>query len=279
MQGVRKSALFLRYLTSLITGKGFRAKYVSGTLLQSETPINLLFLGSNDHISEIFFEDIVKTEFLGSFHPLIWGQARSRFIRPGTDIIIVPHLPWNRLTNNTYVIPAYLESKLSLPTTKDEFMVSLKGNNRRIVKQGLKNGIEFEQANTEKDYREFYEQMFIPLVTNRHGVNAFVSSFSSIYSKAANATLIFAKLNRKRVGGVQLIWPNFFKSYSYFNKIGMINEIIHDPKRFSQVNMALYYQMCCLSIEKRCFCLNLGIVPPLLNNGLLWFKESYPALP
>ena len=277
MQRTRQAAIYLRYLLQLITGKGLQAEYFSGTLPGTNTPVNLLFMGSVNCITKAFFNGDAKPDVLGSFHPFFRKQMRARFSKPDTDIVVVPHLPWSHHNKDSYIIPEFLEAKLMLPASMDEFMATLRSDNRRKVKQALKVGFEFEIANSEEDYRDFYTQMLVPLVTHRHGVSAFVVSFENLYAQAPNATLVFVKHNGQRLGGVQLIWPSASKPYTYFNKIGMIDEVIHDIKRYPQVNMALYYRMCESTIEQGSSCLHLGMVPPILNSGLLWFKGSWGA--
>jgi hypothetical protein len=272
MQKVRKVALFIRYLTEL---RKIRATYFSGNLSGSDTKIKALFLGSFNWVSEVFFDGEAQAEDLGLVNVFFQNRVRSRLAEPDTDIVITTHLPWSWRRKGHYIVPAFLEAELSLPGTIDEFMAGLRSKYRYKIKQALKMGLDFELGESEADYRAFYEQMLIPLIKYRHGSNAHLISFEDLYSKVSSASLIFVKQGEKRLGGVQIIWPTASKPYAYFNKVGMLDEVNQDNKLFNQVNMALYYQMCNSTIQRGVSCLNLGIVPPTLNNGLIRFKGSW----
>ncbi|UOA09125.1 hypothetical protein [Methylobacter sp. S3L5C] len=88
----------------MIKGSGFKAIYFSGTLLGTNTQINILFLGCGELLTTAFFNKDVKVDFLGLFNLLFTKTALLKFANTDTDIIVTPHLLWSS-TNHVCMLP------------------------------------------------------------------------------------------------------------------------------------------------------------------------------
>ena len=273
---IRPFVRYFRYWLQLIKGDGFRAMYFSGTLSGTDTQINLLFLGTGELVTTAFFDNDVKAEFLGLFNPLSTKKALLKFAKADTDIIVTPYLPWSRADNSQLIVPVFLEAILQLPVSMDELMATLRSDDRRKIKQALNLNFEYETARSESDYLYFYTHMLTPFVKNRHGDMAFLAPFEELFASAHHSILVFLKHNGQRIAGFHLIWPES-NYYAYFNKIGMAEEVFSDTKLMRLVNLAIYHHVYELTIQNNISSLNLSITPPVLNNGILWFKRSWGA--
>jgi hypothetical protein len=273
---IRPFIRYLRYWLQLLKGNGFRAMYFSGTLVGTNTQIKLLFLGTGELVTTAFFDNDVKAEFLGLFKPLATKKALLKYAKADTDIIVTPYLPWSRADKSQLIVPVCLEAILQLPGSMAELLASLRSDDRRKIKQALNLNFEYETASSEADYQYFQTHMLIPFVKNRHGENAFVAPFAELFAAAHNSVLVFLKLNGQRIAGFHLIWPEA-NDYAYFNKIGMAEAVFADTKLMRLVNLAIYHHVCELTIQNNIPSLHLSITPPVLNNGILWFKRSWGA--
>ncbi len=284
LRPLKKLRSFGYYLKDLVNSDLFRATYLSGNLPGSDTRIKVLFLGNANQIhtvNKIFFDSSnFQQQDLGPINPLGQHQEQSYPELSDIDVVVTNHLLWARPPKKgVYLVPMFLESIVPLPATIEEFLSQVSETERRKTRKALKAGFEIEFGETETDYREFYEQMWLPLVKQRHKSNASIHPFEQLYTEdqAARSSLIFVKSGDKRLGGLQILWPQLTGSPAYFNRIGIINEASDKQVPLNLVNIALYYQMFNAAIQREITAIDLGVVPPILNNGLLQFKGKWGA--
>lgn len=174
-------------------------------------------------------------------------------------------------------MPRQLDCMLTLPASEEDFMKHLRSDFRRKIRQAQRAGLQSEEGGTLADYRLFYDTMFLPLTRHRHGERAIIAPFEKIYGAAYRTTLLFIKLNGKRVGAALIRWPTLFRHFAYFGEFGMPDEVGHDPVLFRQINMFAYYAACLTCIKRNATYLGLGDAHPKVNSGLLRFKGSWGA--
>jgi hypothetical protein len=272
------------YLKDLVNSDLFRATYLSGNLPGSDTTIKVLFLGNAEQtymVNDIFFDpSTLQQQDLGPINPLRQQQEQSYPELSDLDVVVTNHIFWARPPKKgVYLVPMFLESIAPLPATIEELLSQLPETERRKTRKALKAGFEIEFGETETDYREFYEQMWVPLMKRRHDANAEIHPFEQLYTQAqaARSSLIFVKSGGKRLGGIHVLWPQLAGSPAFFNKVGIIDQVSQDAVQLNLVNIALYYQMFNAAIQRGITAIDLGVVPPILNNGLLQFKGKWGA--
>ena len=271
---------YASHVSRIALSRNFRAKALTGVMPGSETRIKILFLGHVDNLNpmrEFFFDGIAQEEDLGSFYSFFQRRARARRCSPDTDAVVSLQLPASGRPDPGSFVTTSLHAKVALPATMDQFVATLPETERRKLRQMLKAGFEVEIGNTESDYREFHERMFGPLMRDRHGQKAYVPPVEQILDQILRSSLIFIKADGKRLGGILIRWPRINGSHAlpHFDKIGIINDVSRDASQLNRVNIALYYQMFNATIQRHYPILSLGVVPPLLNSGLFWFKARW----
>jgi hypothetical protein len=271
-----------RHLSRLASSRKFRAISLSGVLPGTETAIKVLYLGHAGNIvpiHEFFFDGHAQSIDLGPVHALFQRRARSRFCSPDTDAVVTARLPRISRPGPGVYQTTSLYAVLPLPATMEEYLATLSETERRKLRQAQKAGFDTELGETQSDYREFLERMFVPLMRHRHGQKAFIAPIEQLYGQAHRSSLIFIKSEGKRVGGILLRWPRINGTHAlpHFDKIGIIDEVSRDAAQLNRVNIALYYQMFNATIQRGYRRISLGVVQPLLNNGLLWFKARWGA--
>jgi hypothetical protein len=232
-------------------------------------------------VNNIFFDpSTLQKQDLGPINP--WGQYNEQSYPELSDfdVVITNHILWARPPKKgVYLVPMFLESIVPLPATIEEFLSQVSEAERRKTRKALKADFEMEFGETEADYREFYEQMWVPLMKRRHDANASIHPFQQLYTEAeaARSLLIFVKNGGKRLGGIHILLPKLAGSPAFFNKVGIIDQVSQDAVQLNLVNIALYYQMFNAAIQREITAIDLGVVPPILNNGLLQFKGKWGA--
>ncbi len=284
LRPLRKLRFLGYYFKDLVTSDLFRATYLCGNLPGSDTSIKVLFLGNAKQIhlvNDIFFDSSnLQQQDLGPINPLGQHHEHSYPELSEIDAVVTNHLFWAKPPKKgVYLVPIFLESMTPLPATIEELLPKLRETERRKIRKALKAGFEIEFAENEADYREFYDQMLVPLMKRRHDANALINPFEYLYTEAqaARSSLIFVKSGGKRLGGIHILWPTLAGSPAYFNKMGIIDEVSQDAAQFNLVNIALYYQMFNAAIQRGLTMMDLGVVSPILNNGLLQFKGKWGA--
>lgn len=263
---------YLRYAQSLLSRSEWSVTRFTGSLRQTDQPLNLLFYGSSNLLADAFLNPGYQQESLGSFQPLRLQAAMQRY--GSADVVLTPHLPWQ--TRPTLLLPDYLEAILPLPASMESFMAQLRGNTRRSVQQALKSEVYFEEGLSLDDYREFHTQMLIPYLRTRHGEYAYLDTLENLYAQAERSHLIFVTQNGQRLGGFLLLKPRI-SGATYFNKLGLHPAVYADKERMRQLNALLYHKMISLNIELGFSAINLGITPPVFGNGIVWYKASWGA--
>jgi hypothetical protein len=265
-----------RYLLTVLKGKDFYAIRFSGGLHGTGEQIQLLFLGLNDLLIEAFFNGSPQREVLGAFHPLLAGKAIKEFSDNDTDIVVAPHFPWSARGKGELIVPESLEAKVQLPDTMGKYLASLKKEPRRRIRRALEDGYQFEPGTSKEDYAFFHEKMHVPLVTQRHGDRAYIIPFAQLYATAHRSSLVFVKQNGKRIAGFHVCFPRA-NPYLYFNKMGILPEVLMDKRRMRSLNTAMYFRMHEIAIENKYSGMDLGATPPVLGNGILFFKSQWGA--
>jgi hypothetical protein len=273
---VYKAVELLRYLFTVLKGEHFCAIRFCGRLRGTGEQIQLLFLGTSDPLIEAFFDASPEREVLGAFHPLLVGKAIKKFSNNNTDIVVAPHFPWSMRRKGELIVPEFLQAKVQLPDTMDKYLASLKPKPRREIKLALQDGYQFETGTSKEDYVFFHEKMYVPFVTQRHGDHAYIVPVDQLYADARKSALVFVKQNGKRIAGFQ-IYLSRINPCLYSSKIGVLPDVFMDNKRKRSVITAIYLRTHEIAMEHKYSGVNLGATPPVLGNGILFFKSRWGA--
>lgn len=273
---VFKIIKLLRYFLTVLKAEGFYAIRFRGGLHGTGEPIQLLFHGAHDLLVEAFFDGSPEREVLGAFHPFSAGHVLKTFCDDNIDIVVAPDFLSSLRRKGSLIVPAFLEAKVPLPDTIDKYVASLQYDARRKIKRALQDRYQFETGTSKEDYVFYHEKMHVPFVTQRHGDRAYIIPFDQLYADARKALLVFVKQNGQRIAGFHVFWPRS-SLYLYFHNMGMVPEVFMEAQRMRNINTAIYLRMHEIAIEHKCAGMDLGITPPVLGNGIIFFKSRWGA--
>lgn len=268
-----------RHLARLASPREFRAQMLTGQLPGSEIAIKVLYLGHAAYlppVSYYFFAGKYQAEDLGPAPAFFQDSARARLLQADTDAVATTCLPGAKNNESGTYEMTTLRAVVPLPKTMEEFRTNLP----RTMRWPAQSEFETELGTTPADYAEFHERMLKPLMVARHGPRAHIVPLNGLLRQAGHASLIFIKHQGQRVGGCVLLWPRVVDIYAipHGDKIGIISEMNCDSKWLNKVNLAIYHALYRQAWERGYRAVSLGIVPPILNNGLVRFKARWGAM-
>lgn len=267
-----------RHLARLASPKNFRALLLTGQLPGSELAIKVLYLGHTAYTSPVtdyFFDGKYQLADLGPAPAFSQPSIRARLLEADTDAVVTTCLPGakNRATGDYEMTT--LRAVVRLPETMEEFRTSLP----RSLRWPVHSEFETELGSTPEDYAEFYERMLKPLMMERHGSRAYIVPLNHLLRQTDSSSLLFVKFQGRRLGGYLLRWPHMLGIHAlpHGDKIGIVSEMNRDTKLLNKVNLAIYHSGYRLVWERGFRAVSLGIVSPILNNGLVRFKARWRA--
>jgi len=267
-----------RHLARLAAPRKFRAQLLTGQLPGSGLAVKVLYLGHTDYLSPVlayFFGDKYQVEDLGFVPAFLQDVARARLLRADMDAVVTTRLPGAINRDPAAYEMTTLRAVVHLPATMEEFRASLP----RSMRRPAKNELETELGTTPEDYAEFYERMLKPLLIGRHGSKACIVALDRLLRQAGYSSLLFVKHQGRRLGGCLVRWPRMagIHALPHGDKIGIVSDMNRDSKLLNKVNLAIYHSLYRLAWERGFRAVSLGIVSPLLNNGLVRFKARWGA--
>jgi hypothetical protein len=132
--------------------------------------------------------------------------------------------------------------------------------------------LSYEITKTVEAQKDFYENMYLPFISKRHNDSSLIIDFQGIFSDTLPSEVFFIKKNDKVVAGaVVRYWENR-PSLSF---LGVKEGHIEDVKRW---NTGVIYYFVITELQKKGIkMLFIGGSPPILTNGLLFFKMKLLA--
>ena len=184
--------------------------------------------------------------------PYYRGLPRTRFLLVPPVIAHTISLPesW------AHVEARFRERK----TTRDEV--------RKIDKHGLS----YRTGNDSAAIERFYETMYVPYATQRHGSLLDVDSLQDVMA-AANAGTLLEVMQRERVLAAGVL--HRVGKTMRFLWLGIVDGL--DPGLQGAASAALYCFAIQFAIAERCTKLNLMYSPADLNNGIHRYKRKLGA--
>ena len=267
-----------RHLARLASPKNFRALRLTGQLPGSELAIKVLYLGHTAYTSPVtdyFFDGKYQLEDLGPAPAFSQHSVRARLVKADTDAVVTTCLPGAKHRAVGAYEMAILRAVVHLPESMEAFRASLP----RSLRWPANSEFETELGTTPEDYAEFHERMLKPLLMERHGPRANIVPLNQLLRQSDSSSLLFVKFQGRRLGGYLLRWPHLMGIHElpHGDKLGIVSEMNRDTKLLNKVNLAIYHSGYHLAWERGFRAVSLGIVSPILNNGLVRFKARWRA--
>tara|TARA_R110002073_G_scaffold293755_1_gene459382 strand:- start:1902 stop:2690 length:789 start_codon:yes stop_codon:yes gene_type:complete len=169
------------------------------------------------------------------------------------------------------ILPLFVDCLVDLHKPIHELITSKGANHPMRVAR--RHDYHFENAESDKILHEFFHQMLIPTIQNRHEKRAFLSSWENVQRMYQNGTLITAHLDDKWIGAILLIQEN--KKRIRIANLGWRNG--DDEWLKKGIVSALYNRSLTWAQENGFMEFNLGGSNPFVKDGPLNFKLKWGA--
>lgn len=221
-----------------------------------------------------FFVDTEPTSALGLFQ-----LFDILDLRKGLSSYDLALCPVNLLTETFFfyrgwfLIPRLLDCVIDLRKPLEEIFKSrgIKGKIRRLQKLPYT----FKVMNGELALEEFFHEMLLPTVANRHKETAYISNLEDLKRKLRNGYLLGAYWNSEWVAGYLVVLESH-KTLRAAN-VGWRNGDARLLKK--NVNDALVFELIKRAKRDKFSFLNLGNNLPFVDDGVLNFKIGWGADP
>jgi hypothetical protein len=197
------------------------ALLVSGSEKHSGTPLKTLYFGSGNHLSYVlgllYDEYSVEDEHR---HLHAWQVRQWVIGQRSTADLITADLPWpyHRLIagRGFLEVPAWVNQKLPLPGRWEEVLAQLRSSARgEDLRKIRRNGLQYRIVRDEDAIRRFYNEMYVPHLTNRFGDAAYIEPEWKVQYCVENGALMQILREGEVVAGqvlfgdrqsMQLLW-------------------------------------------------------------------------
>lgn len=272
----RKSALWLvNYELDVYAATGIERR--------SRQPLKLLCIGPKKTFQYlcffIYLHDQYQTNKLGRCKA---GFEKDIVERIGAEYDLISIETYSK---DKFIIqpgeflraPRWIRMEMTLPENADEKMVAHKYHRmeRKIVRDLNQRGYKSQVCEGETDYWFFYEKMYVPTMSARHGEYSGYGDRAYFQNLIRKGVLMFlCDPSGKRVGG-QVFLPH--KPYLY----DVVNGVLDGDPRWYQEGVAagLYHHFFLFALEHGFRVCDLGEAIPMRTNGLYQFKRHMGLRP
>lgn len=245
-----------------------------GTMQSSNRPASVLVAGDEpwvDYLPARLFKETPQRETLGNV--LLWKLPRLlQEQRSSVDLTIVRVDRWSAhlLFDAQYLrVPEWVGMSVHLPL-RPEIMRSktVKNDIRKAKFHRLQSVVSRQPA----DFDAFYNDAYLPFVTNRHGRFAFVHDRRLMQRWFRQGGILWMKVDEQPVGGMLFSRQN---GTFHFQALGMPNGELQ-LGRLGALS-ALYLYGFKHAREVSCNRVELGGNRPSLQDGVLRYKAKWGA--
>ncbi len=248
----------------------------AGTEKHSGAPFSMLYFGipqTGTFLADMLFADYRIAERRERI--AAWNGA-EHLTRAGTEVDLVmgdlswPY--WHLIAVDRFLrVAPSVSHKIPLagdwPTMEAEYRK--RKTTRDDVNRAATYGFEFSLTQDTATIEHFYDNMYVPYATARHGQFMQVESREALIHIAQHGAFVKVMHEGRFVGGGVLYRMLDSLRYLWF---GILQDL--DPKLADGLRSAIYFHSIKLGIEIGCKDLDLLYTPPLLNNGIYRYKRK-----
>jgi len=242
--------------------------------------IRALFIGKNDEIDKNYFRSLIFNEnYEENYLGKIWIWRLFFFFwrfRKNYDLIIIK----NRMkicnlfrTKKSFVIPDWITCEIDLCSDLGSQSISkhtFKNNLRKIKKSNF----EYTITKDPLYFQFFYNNMYLPYLSNRHGNLGLKVSLEQEKRYFENGELLLIKDEKEIIAGL-IIDYKIMKDIPRAMDLGVLGGDFNYVKKGALI--AAYYYTIEYLRKRNYNKLSLGGARPFINDGLLNQKLSWGA--
>jgi hypothetical protein len=264
---VRKASNTIRKNLNLIYPSVF---IFEGLEKDSGEPFTFAYSGFYDLDAEYWGQAILlqghKRRLLGRMP--IWRVASILETScPDCGLALIEHPSWamSLLPRGGFRIPHWVNMSLDLSKPIEHLF----GNQRTFLKGKIKkNNLSYKMANDLKSFDDFYNNMFLPYIQQRHGSLALLDSYKDLLDIFQKGELIFVLKGEEAISAGLI---EFSKGQVRFRRLGVRGAKLEYVK-LGAIG-AMYYFLAMEMIKRGYRRMNVGGTRPLLSDGVTRFKS------
>ena len=252
------------------------ALLVSGPEKHSGAPLRSLYFGSGNNLSYVL--GLLYDEYrIEEEHRHLHAWQVKNWVERYRDKVdfVSADLPWpyHHLLADRGLLetPAWVDQKLSLPERWEDVLAQLRGSARgEDLRKIRKHGLQYRIVRDEEAIRRFYDEMYVPHLTNRFGSAAYIEPEWKVHYCAENGALMEILRDGEIVAGqvlfgdrqdMQLLWAGTSRG-----EFGQQSQGVFP---------ALYYFGILYAFELGCHAADYCGSRPLLSDGIFQLKRRW----
>ncbi len=238
----------------------------------------MIYVGSEDNLRVIqnLFCDLGETpELLGRI--AIWKLARQsqRWLQEEADLVVLELSPAYRLRKQAllqFQVPAWIQQIFTIPEPPEQLLTEKNGKGLRRVKKAIRAGYTCRLSHAESDLKFFYQRMYLPHISQRHGNLALLTPYQDLKRWFDRGGLVQVLKDGSPVAGA----IGYISNHTYYSIEGGILDA--DPELFQQ-GIHVFNTWCEIlqAIEQGVHQFDIGGTRPWASNGSYTHKKLWGA--
>ncbi len=173
-----------------------------------------------------------------------------------------------------FVLPLWVRQVIDLRPGTDPFRRSRHVRHR--IKTIRRRGYDYELTRDRAALGEFYERMYAPTMTARHGAEAYLRSRRYIEHGLAHGQLLFVRRSGRRVAGVLNVFSALDRRQVTTWAGGLLDGDLGLLRQDAD-SACIYFSVRWAHEQVGCRRISLSVARPFLDDGLLSYRKHWGA--
>ncbi len=236
----------------------------------------IIYAGYSAIKKSYFARLMLEPGYTSSFAGRKWYNKIPRLLsRDGIDIAVCEISPVALdffMRSEGYVIPEWTTVRINIDRSIDELCHKSVSNFKDVKRHIRKYDLTYEVLNDEKSFKYFYDHMYLPYISKRHGEEAWIEGLDEILKPDTSHGLLAIKEKGEIVGASAF---SISEGSLYLERLGLLEG--NEEYRRHGVIGATYFFGVIEGQKAGCKYLNVGGTRPFLSDGLTRYKLSLGA--
>jgi hypothetical protein len=260
-----------QHLHALASPRRLRVELQQGQLRSDDAEISAIYVGNGtnaDYLSSLLFATVRTRQVLQEIPPL---SARSTIAKlpHAVDVVLCERAPlWAALggTIDEVRMPAWIRQELPLIHDGRPWMLG-RHREREAARLIRRHGFRIETTNDGDEKKEFFEKLYSPYLTSRHGPAAVVVDRNRFSATAAGATLVKLFAGDDWVAGMLLHWRGSVVKFGWYGA--------NIERPYSGASEMLDVLCIRMASQRGATMVNFGHSRPSLADGVVRYKRKF----
>jgi hypothetical protein len=250
---------------------------ISGFTSQNNTPITIAYLG-NDQKKCIQWSSLIMVSthkiMLGEFHFSGLKQFLNKHHPECSLLLAEQGLPGviEKIGGSGFSLPYFMQSFINISVPVQTLSSNSKSGFANAARLVRKYNLTYELVNSTESQHDFYYNMYLPYLLNRHGEIFQEVAFHNVFSKDIPFEIIQVKSNKDVLSGGVFRIKN---GKAYFSFLGVKEGRFENVKKGAL--SAAYYFLCDILHQRGFDKLYLGGSPPFIKHPITKYKSHMLA--